>query len=368
MSTHTLGIRKFDYVEFYVGSAKMVAYWFAKALGLKLTAYCGPETGCKDRVSYVLTLNNLKFVITSAPCPQTSSIWNSVWQHGDGVKRFSLEVDSVEHVFNYAIKHGAVPLKKPYELKDRDGIVQEAQIKIYDDAEMNLVHYDGYHGTFKPPYQSPFLNIEVNCQESLLLEIDHVVGNVRENEMNYWENYLNHAFDFETSLYFGPGDISTQYSALVSKVVRSKDKKIRLPINEPYFGLKMSQIEEYIREYSGTGIQHIAISTPDIVKTIRALRNNGMEFLSVPDTYYETLRTKNIQIEENLDDLQKLKILCDIEGKGYLLQIFTKPIGDRPTFFFEIIQRQQGAEGFGHGNFQALFESIERDQKLRGNW
>ncbi|OGQ14039.1 MAG: 4-hydroxyphenylpyruvate dioxygenase [Deltaproteobacteria bacterium RIFCSPHIGHO2_02_FULL_40_11] len=365
---NTLGIRRFDYVEFYVGSAKMVAYWFAKSLGLKITGYMGPETGVKDKVSYYLCKNKLQFVVTGAPCPENSQIWHPITHHGDGVKRFALNVDSVEHAFSYALKNGAIPIHKPHRLKDEKGFVEEATIKVYDDAEICFTNRSEYKGLFKPGYEPPLDTMDLRCQDTGLLAIDHIVGNVRQNEMDHWANYLNKAMDFETFVDFGPGDISTQYSALLSKVVRSKDNVIKLPINEPYLGLKMSQIEEYIQEYRGTGIQHIAISTPDIISSIQALRANGIDFLEVPDTYYDELRHRKIQISENLDDLQKLKILCDVEGQGYLLQIFTKPIGDRPTFFFEIIQRQKGAQGFGQGNFKALFEAIEHDQKRRGNW
>ncbi|MCB0309485.1 MAG: VOC family protein, partial [Bdellovibrionales bacterium] len=211
---------------------------------------------------------------------------------------------------------------------------------------------------------------KASAQDTLLDSFDHIVGNVRENEMDQWAAYFENTLDFETFIHFGPGDISTKYSALLSKVVRSKDNVIKNPINEPAAGLKKSQIQEFIEQYHGSGIQHIAISTPNILETIRAMRKNGVEFLTVPSTYYDELKFKGVRIRENLSDLQELGILCDVEdilGTGYLLQLFTKPIGDRPTFFFEIIQRCEGSQGFGHGNFKALFEAIEREQDLRGN-
>lgn len=232
---------------------------------------------------------------------------------------------------------------------------------------MGFINATQYRGIFKPGFGAPLHTWDITPQETGLGAIDHIVGNVRENEMERWAAYFNQSMDFETFVEFGPGDISTRYSALLSKVVRSKDGVIKLPINEPYGALKKSQIEEYLQEYHGSGIQHIAISTPDIIASVKALREGGVEFLDTPKGYYDLLRERKIDITENINELEKLGILCDHEGKGYLLQIFTKPIGDRPTFFFEIIQRQKGASGFGQGNFLALFESIEREQGRRGN-
>ena len=220
---------------------------------------------------------------------------------------------------------------------------------------------------FKPGFGKPVQHISISCEETGLQAVDHIVGNVRTNEMNLWANYLNESLNFETFIDFGPGDISTKYSALLSKVVRSKEgAAVKNPINEPYEGIKKSQIEEYIDVYNGSGIQHIAISTPDIIKSIAAMRANGVEFLTVPDAYYDNLKERGLEVTEDIDELKKFGILCDTEGTGYLLQLFTKPISDRASFFYEIIQRRKGAEGFGQGNFQALFESIEKDQELRG--
>ncbi|MFO7445195.1 MAG: 4-hydroxyphenylpyruvate dioxygenase [Ignavibacteriaceae bacterium] len=371
-----LGIIGYDFVEFYVGSAKMWAYWHAKAMGLEITGYSGPETGVKDRVSYYLTRNNIKFVITSAAKPTNYEVSSFIQKHGDGVKRWSLKVKDVKAAYDAALKNGAVPVKTPKKYADDSGYVEEAAIKLYDDAEIVFINRDNYKGVFRPGFGQPIQKICINTVETGLQDVDHIVGNVRINEMNLWENYLNKSLNFETFIEFGAGDISTQYSALLSKVVRSKDgAPVKNPINEPFEGMKKSQIEEYIDEYQGSGIQHIAITTDNIIETIRALRENGMEFLSVPGTYYDILKEKSNakitgfpKITENIDDLKKYGILCDTEGKGYLLQLFTKPIGDRPTFFYEIIQRREGAEGFGQGNFQSLFESIERDQQLRGNF
>tara|TARA_Y100000589_G_scaffold69456_1_gene61393 strand:+ start:2501 stop:3610 length:1110 start_codon:yes stop_codon:yes gene_type:complete len=366
--TNSLGIRKYDYIEFYVGSAKMVAYWFSKAMGLKITAYKGPETGCRDRSSYLLEKDQIKFVVSSPLQPSTSDMQLFLQTHGDGVKRFALEVDNVVKAFKYAVEHGAIPQKAPELLKENNnGYVETAAIRLYDDSEIVLLNRDNYGGKFLPQYGNPVQEMDIKCKDTGLSFVDHIVGNVRENEMNLWANYFNKSLDFETFVDFGPGDISTKYSALLSKVVRSKDNRVKNPINEPFEGVRMSQIEEFIKEYYGTGVQHIAIQTHDILSSIEALRDNGVEFLKVPDTYYDSMREANPNIKENIDDLQKLGILMDFEGDGYLLQLFMKPIFDRPTFFFEIIQRQGKSEGFGQGNFQALFEAIELDQAKRGN-
>ena len=363
--TNTLGISGYDYVEFYVGSAKMHAFWYAKALGMKLAAYMGPETGVRDRVSHLLTKGKLKIVVTSAAHPGNYEVNYFVTRHGDGVKRWAIVVQDVEKAYRYALQNGGVFTRSPHEVRDENGYVIEAALSIYDDAELVFVNYDNYKGIFKPGYQEPFHKFHTACEETGLLTFDHIVGNVRTNEMDKWAKYFNQTMDFETFINYGPGDISTKYSALLSKVVRSKDSLIKNPINEPYEGVRKSQIEEYIEHYHGTGIQHIAIATDSMVDSIRGLRENGVEFLHVPPAYYDNLRQKNVKINEAVDDLARMGILCDTSGKGYLLQLFTKPIGDRPTFFFEIIQRVNGAEGFGQGNFQALFEAIERDQFLR---
>ena len=365
-----LGIIGYDYLEFYVGSAKMWAYWHAKAMGFQLKGYLGPETGAKDRVSYYMVKDKLQFVMTSFVKPTNFEVANFVHQHGDGVKRWSLKVKDVKQAFDAAVENGGIPVRPPKKLSDDNGFIEEAAIKLYDDAEIVFINRDNYKGIFKPGFSEPRMKIEVEAKETGLIEVDHIVGNVRTNEMNLWENYMNKTLNFETFIEFGAGDISTQYSALLSKVVRSKEgAPVKNPLNEPYEGLKKSQIEEYIDEYVGSGIQHIAVSTNNILTTIDNMRKNGVEFLTVPDTYYDILKEKKLSyIEEDIEDLRKYGILCDTEGKGYLLQLFTKPIGDRPTFFYEIIQRKQGAEGFGQGNFQALFESIERDQQARGNF
>lgn len=369
--SNTAGIQKFDYVEFYVGCAKMAAYWYAKGLGLDIKAYKGPETGVRDRASYLLEKNNLRIVVTSALQPDNFEIQNFLQKHGDGIKRWAYQVENVETTFLNAVKKGAVPIVNPFEMRDEGGSVTMATIGVYDDTEIVYFNDASYKGLFQPGFGEPVQNIQLYAEDSRLIEIDHIVGNVRINEMDKWAHYFQQTMDFETFVDFGPGDIATQYSALLSKVVRTKDSAIKHPINEPFKGLKKSQIEEYIEHYYGSGVQHVAISTDDIVASIRALRKNGIEFLQAPPTYYDNLRKLGKDPEEGFDALEEMGILCDFEditgGKGYLLQLFTKPIGDRPTFFFEVIQRKDGAEGFGKGNFQALFESIEQDQAKRGN-
>jgi len=363
-----LGILGYDYVEFYVGSAKMWAYWHAKALGMDIKGYLGSETGIKNRTSYFLEKNNFRLILTSAVNPSEYDITSFVTKHGDGVKRWSLKVKDVTTAFKNAVENGAVPESAPRKLEDENGYVETASIKLYDDAEIVFMNRENYEGIFLPGFKKPIQDIQIHAEETGLMAIDHIVGNVRINEMNLWANYLNKSLNFETFIDFGPGDISTKYSALLSKVVRSKEgASVKNPINEPYEGIKKSQIEEYIDVYKGSGIQHIAVATNDIIKTIAALRTNGVEFLSVPDTYYDDLRKRGSFVTEDIELLKKYGILCDTEGKGYLLQLFTKPISDRPSFFYEIIQRRKGAQGFGQGNFQALFESIERDQALRGS-
>lgn len=368
-SNNTMGIRGYDYVEFYVGSAKMVAYWYAKALGLNIVAYKGPETGHRDRCSYLLAnTTGLKIVITSALQPSTYEVASFVNRHGDGVRRWSVEVNDVNETFSKAMANGAVPAKKPYKLEDENGYVMMAAIRVYDDCEINFVNYDNYNGLFMPGFGEPTQKINFSRQETGIKAIDHIVGNVHVNEMDKWADYINKSLDFETFIHFGPGDISTQLSALLSKVVRSKDSIIKNPINEPFEAARKSQIEEYTENYQGSGIQHVALITTDIITTVKNMKANGVEFLDTPPhTYYEAIAAKDFGLTEDINELERLGILIDVEGQGYLLQLFTKPIGDRPTFFFEIIQRRNGAAGFGQGNFLALFESIEKDQARRGN-
>ncbi len=367
---NSLGINGFGPIEFYVGSAKHVAYWYQKALGFDCIGYKGPENGSYDCVSYFLKNHQVYFIITSALKPNAYGIQSFIQRHGDGVKRIYYNVDDVEKIYSHATQNGAIIAFKPMELKDTYGSIHQAAIKIYDDTEIVFLNARSYKGIFQPGFSAFQSNQNIQRSPVSLRCVDHSVGNVRINEMNHWANYFVKTMDFEVFVDFGPGDIGTQYSALLSKVVRTSNFNIRNPINEPYPGLRKSQIEEFLDVYQGSGVQHIAISCDNLIETIRALRQNGVDFLSIPKTYYDDLRSKNTNIKENINDLESLGILCDtqdISGKGYLLQLFTKPIGDRPSFFFEFIQRCDGSQGFGKGNFQALFESIERDQAKRGN-
>ena len=371
--TSPINIRNFDYVELYVGSARMYAYWFVKALGFEIIAYKGPENNSRDIVSYFIKKGSIKIVLTSALQPSAYEVNAFVTQHGNGVRRFAFEVDDVEAAFKYSTRERAVPVQYPQKMEDENGFVMQASVGVFDDTELFFINYDHYKGLFIPGYGKPVHTYKTNREETYLLSIDHIVGNVRENEMNRWVDYFVKALDFKLLLSFGPGDIETKYTSLLSKVVTSANGVIKIPINEPFEGLKKSQIDEYIEEYHGTGIQHIALSTNNIIEAIKGMRANGVEFISIPDTYYDILKEKHAklpkdkQIDEDIEVLKSLGILCDFEENGYLLQLFTKPVGDRPTIFFEIIQRKKGAKAFGHGNFQALFEAIERDQSLRGD-
>lgn len=366
---NSMGIRKYDFVEFFVGSAKMVAYWHAKALGLDIIGYRGPETGVRDRTSYLLqSKKGMKMVITSAINPGTYDVSSFVQRHGDGVKRWSMQVDSVQEFYEKALLNGAIPIRRPHKLEDKNGYVEESAFRLYDDTELVVINYDNYNGIFIPGFDNPVQNINIRRDETGLKQYDHIVGNVQVNEMDRWADYFIKSFDFEQHIHFGPGDIETKLSALVSRVVRSKDRIIKNPINEPCDAERMSQIEEFTQQYHGTGVQHIALETDDIIATVHSMKENGVEFLDAPPgTYYDDISKQNFGLTEDIQELQRLGILCDIEGTGYLLQLFTKPVGDRPTFFYEIIQRRNGAQGFGHGNFLALFEAIERDQEKRGN-
>lgn len=362
-----IALKGYDHVEFYVGSARASAYYLARTLGLEVAGYCGPETGVRDRTSFWLVKGGLQLLLTSALAPSTDEILAFTNRHGDGVRRWSMAVDDVPGAFARAMEHGAVAAWKPRRLEDAQGVVEEAALRLYDDTELVLLDRSRYRGCFRPGFEPPRSAPPVEG-DTLLSGIDHIVGNVRANEMDAWAGWFERVLGFDTFIDFKAGDIGTKYSALLSKVVRSRNGAIKNPINEPYAGLRKSQIQEYLEEYRGTGVQHIAIATPDLIATVRALRRNGVEFLDVPHAYYQNLRGRHdLRITESLDALEELGILCDVEGQGYLLQLFTRPVGDRPTFFFEFIQRRDGAQGFGKGNFQALFEALELEQGRRGN-
>lgn len=363
MSDDFLPIKGTDYVEFYVGNAKQAAMFYQYCLGFQWVAYAGPETGVRDRASYVLQQNKIRFVLTTS-LQAESVISTHVRNHGDGVKVIALSVDDARDAFIQTTSRGATIAQEPSVLEDDNGVVIVASIKTYGETIHTFVERSGYTGLFLPGYQEVKSSIQV---ESIGLQhIDHCVGNVELGQMNHWVKFYEEVMGFKLLVTFDDADISTAYSALMSKVVSNGNGYIKFPINEPAKGKKKSQIEEYLEFYGGPGVQHIALATDDIVFTVSELRKRGINFLHVPDIYYADVSDRVGSIQEDLNQLKALNILIDRDEEGYLLQIFTKPIQDRPTLFFEIIERK-GAKSFGKGNFKALFESIEREQALRGN-
>lgn len=363
MAEDFLPINGTDHVEFYVGNAKQAAYFYQKAFGFSLVAYAGPETGVRDRSSYVLQQNKLRFVFTTALHPD-SDITRHVAKHGDGVKVLALWVDDAEKSYYETMKRGAKSHFEPITLSDEHGEVKLSSIYTYGETVHTFVERKNYKGAFMPGFKAAKSNFPV---EPLGLEyVDHCVGNVELGKMNEWVKFYEDVMGFQLMLTFDDKDISTEYSALMSKVVSNGSGYVKFPINEPAEGKKKSQIEEYLDFYHGPGVQHIAIATKDVIKTVGELQKRGIEFLKVPSSYYRELTDRVGKIDEDLESLERLGILVDRDDEGYLLQIFTKPVEDRPTLFYEIIQRK-GATSFGKGNFKALFEAIEREQELRGN-
>jgi 4-hydroxyphenylpyruvate dioxygenase len=351
-----------DHIELYVGNAVQAAHFFTRALGFRETAYAGLETGTRDRASHVVEQGRIRFVLTSALHPG-SEIARHVAEHGDGVKVVALSVPDAEEAYRVAVRRGARGLEEPLELSDDRGTVRTATIGTYGETVHTFVERDGYEGAFLPGYEP----VEADGKaEGMLKGIDHVVGNVELGRMEDWVSFYQHVFGFTEMIRFTDQDISTEYSALMSKVMADGKGRIKFPINEPAEGKRKSQIEEYLEFYGGPGVQHIALSTTDIVATVRALREHGVRFLMTPGSYYEELPDRIGEIDEDLADLRELGILADRDDEGYLLQIFTRTLGDRPTLFLEVIERH-GARGFGEGNFKALFEAIEREQERRGN-
>lgn len=361
-ATDTFPINGTDHLEFYVGNAKQSAVYYQAAMGFELVAYSGPETGVRDRVSYVLQQNKIRIVLSSALTPE-HEIARHVALHGDGVKVLALWVDDAESAYYKALERGAESAFAPKNLRDEFGEVNLAAIKTYGDTIHTLVERNDYSGPFLPGYvakSSPFPIKPVGLQY-----VDHCVGNVELGGMNKWVKFYQEVMGFKLLITFDDKDISTEYTALMSKVVSNGNGFIKFPINEPAKGLKKSQIEEYLDFYKGAGVQHIAVATDNIIETVSKMRDQGVDFLYVPETYYEDVPERVGAIAENLEDIKRLNILVDRDEDGYLLQIFTKPVQDRPTVFYEIIQRR-GARSFGKGNFKALFEAIEREQELRG--
>jgi 4-hydroxyphenylpyruvate dioxygenase len=357
-----LPINGTDYVEFYVGNAKQAAYFYQTAFGFELVAYAGLETGIKDRASYVLQQGKVRFVLTTSFDPE-SAISKHVKEHGDGVKVLALWVDDASYSLEATCSRGAVEAIPLQSHKDEFGEVKTASICTYGDTIHTFVERKNYSGVFLPGFRA--VNKSYKTASIGLLHIDHCVGNVGLGDMNKWVAFYENVMGFRLLLTFDDKDISTEYSALMSKVVSNGNGYIKFPINEPAEGKKKSQIEEFLEFYKGPGVQHVALATGDIVHTVSVLRKNGVEFLHVPDSYYADLNARVGEIDEDIEVLKSLNILVDRDEEGYLLQIFTKPVEDRPTLFYEIIQRK-GAQSFGKGNFKALFESIEREQALRG--
>ena len=352
-----------DYVEFYVGNAKQAAHFYKTAFGFQSLAYAGPETGMMDKVSYVIRQEKLTFILTT-PIRTENEIADHIYRHGDGVKILALKVEDATDAFVQTTKRGGKPYMQPKTIKDDNGEVVLSGIHTYGDTVHVFVERKNYNGVFMPGFRA--WKSEYNPEPTGLLYVDHCVGNVGWNQMNPWVKFYEDVMGFRNILSFDDKDISTEYSALMSKVMSNGNGYVKFPINEPAEGKKKSQVEEYLEFYNGEGVQHVAIATNDIVKTVRDLRSRGIEFLSIPASYYEDVLDRVGKIDEDLAPLAELGILIDRDDEGYLLQIFSKPLQDRPTLFFEIIQRK-GAKSFGKGNFKALFEALEREQDARGN-
>ena len=351
-----------DYVELWVGNAKQSAYFYEHALGFTRTAYAGPETGVRDRASYVLEQGDIRFVLTTA-LREDHEITKHHARHGDGVRDIALTVPDATEAYRQAVQRGARGVVEPATIEDDFGTIEIAAIATYGDTIHTFVNRSDY-AAFKPGFVSVSTN--GRARGLGLTNIDHIVGNVELGKMDYWVEFYERVFGMTNILHFGDDQIQTEYSALMSKVMSDGEGKIKFPINEPAEGKRKSQIEEYIEFYGGAGAQHIALATTDIVETVERLKEHGMIFLDTPDSYYEEVEGRVGEIDEDYDDLHRHKILADRDDDGYLLQIFTKTAQDRPTLFFEVIERH-GATSFGEGNFKALFEAIEREQALRGN-
>jgi 4-hydroxyphenylpyruvate dioxygenase len=352
-----------DYVEFYVGNAKQAAHFYKTAFGFQSLAYAGPETGVMDRASYVIRQDKLTFVLTT-PLREDNEISDHISRHGDGVKVLALMVDDATDAWKQTTKRGGKSYLEPVVKKDDHGEVVMSGIHTYGDTVHMFVERKNYKGVFMPGFRE--WKSAYNPTPTGLMYVDHCVGNVGWNQMNPWVKFYEDVMGFKNILTFDDKDISTEYSALMSKVMSNGNGYVKFPINEPAEGKKKSQVEEYLEFYNGEGVQHVAIATRDIVATVTELQKRGVEFLKIPTSYYEDVLDRVGKIDEDLEPLKDLGILVDRDNEGYLLQIFTKPVEDRPTLFFEIIQRK-GARSFGKGNFKALFEALEREQEARGN-
>lgn len=351
-----------DYIEFYVGNAKQAAHFYKTAFGFQSFAYSGLETGAGNKSSYVVVQDKIRIVFTST-METNDPVVEHVNKHGDGVKTVALWVDDARKSFEETTKRGAEPVFEPYEESDEHGVVVRSAIKTYGETVHVFVERKNYNGIFLPGYKK--WESHYNPEPAGLKYVDHMVGNVGWNEMNKWCKFYGEVMGFTQLVSFDDKDISTEYTALMSKVMTNGNGRIKFPINEPADGKKRSQIEEYLDFYNGSGVQHIAVATDNIIETIDRLKAGGVEFLYVPENYYDDLLDRVGDIDEDITLLKERGILVDRDEEGYLLQLFTKPVGDRPTLFFEIIQRK-GAQSFGKGNFKALFEAIEREQEVRG--
>ncbi len=352
-----------DYVEFYVGNARQSAYYYRAAFGMKLVAYAGPETGIRDRASYVLQQGKVRFVLTT-PMRSGNEIADHISIHGDGVHDIALWVDDATSAWLETTRRGARSMREPFTIEDENGHVTMSSIATYGETIHTFVERSAYKGVFLPNYRP--MPDDLVARPVGLKYIDHIVGNVGWNQMNQFVDFYRDVMGFGLYQHFDDNDISTEYSALMSKVMANGNGYVKFPINEPAEGRRKSQIEEYIDFYQGPGVQHLALATDDILATVAQLQRQGIEFLKVPHSYYAELQARVGKIDEPIDELEKLGVLVDRDDEGYMLQIFTRPVEDRPTVFFEIIQRK-GSRSFGKGNFKALFEAIEREQDARGN-
>jgi 4-hydroxyphenylpyruvate dioxygenase len=353
-----------DYVEFWVGNARQAAHFYRTAFGFRLAAYRGPETGARDRASYVLVQNKIRFVLTTA-LQAEHPVAEHVRLHGDGVRDIALWVDDAEEAWRAATARGASSVREPETIRDEHGEARLSAIATYGDTIHTFVERTRYRGVFLPGFVAAEGEDHISRPVGLKY-IDHMVGNVGWGEMNRWVEFYQNVMGFKMFKHFDDKDISTEYSALMSKVMSNGNERVKFPINEPAEGKRKSQIEEYLEYYHGPGVQHVAMATDNIIETVRALRDQGVDFLRVPSTYYDDLVARVGKIDEPIAELQDLGILVDRDDEGYMLQIFTRPVEDRPTLFYEVIQRK-GSRSFGKGNFKALFEAIEREQARRGN-
>jgi 4-hydroxyphenylpyruvate dioxygenase len=354
-------LKSIHHVEFWVGNARQAAYFYRNGFGFSQVAYAGLETGVRDRTSYVLAQGKIRFVLTTPLTPDADAA-DHIRCHGDGVRDIAFHVDDADRAFDEAVRRGAAPAVEPHEVRDERGAVRRAAIHTYGDTLHSFISSAGYAGPFLPG----FVERQVPGADIGLLRIDHIVGNVELGRMNEWAEWYSRVLGFDRFVSFDDKDISTEFSALMSVVMADDSQSIKFPINEPAAGRRKSQIDEYLEYYRGPGVQHVALQVQDICETVNRLRLNGVEFLRVPDSYYAALPQRVGEIAESIEQLRQLAVLVDRDQDGYLLQLFTRPVQDRPTLFFEIIERK-GSRGFGKGNFRALFEAIEREQELRGN-